>query len=228
MRTVTLRPGGPLLSGAVYGCLLNIQDELDRLGDAINEAPYNGAPTGPVLYVKTPNTQVADGTPVVIPDDVESVRVGATLGVIIKDTLTRATVDQARAAIAGYTLVNDLTVPHDSLFRQPLKQKCRDGFCPIGPQMAYSADLPDPDHLTLRALVNGECRREWQLDRLVRPVAELLAGISDFTSLCPGDLILVGVFPDAPLAQAGDTVAVEADGLGRLENRLVKEGESAR
>ena len=104
MTSVTLRPGGPLLSGAVYGCLLNVQDELDRLGDAINEAPYNGAPTGPVMYVKTPNTQVADGTPVVIPADVDQVRVGATLGVVIKDTLTRADAEQALAGIAGYTI----------------------------------------------------------------------------------------------------------------------------
>ncbi|GAA5120547.1 fumarylacetoacetate hydrolase family protein [Alloalcanivorax gelatiniphagus] len=228
MTSVTLRPGGPLLSGAVYGCLLNVQEELDRLGDAINEAPYNGAPTGPVMYVKTPNTQIAAGEPVPIPADVDQVRVGATLGVVIKNTLTRASADQARAAIAGYTLVNDVTVPHESLFRQPLKQKCRDGFCPIGPNLVDAADLPDPDGLTVRALVNGECRQQWRLAELVRPVATLLADLSDYTSLYPGDLILVGVSPDAPLAGAGDTVAVEIDGLGRLENPLVREGENAR
>lgn len=228
MTSVTLRPGGPLLSGAVYGCLLNVQEELDRLGDAINEAPYNGAPTGPVMYVKTPNTQIAAGEPVPIPADVDQVRVGATLGVVIKNTLTRASADQARAAIAGYTLVNDVTVPHESLFRQPLKQKCRDGFCPIGPHLVDAADLPDPDGLTVRALVNGECRQEWRLAELVRPVATLLADLSDYTSLYPGDLILVGVSPGAPLAGAGDTVAVEIDGLGRLENPLVREGENAR
>ena len=228
MTSVTLRPGGPLLSGAVYGCLLNVQEELDRLGDAINQAPYHGAPSGPVLYVKTANTQIAAGQPVPIPSDVEQVRVGAALGVVIKDTLTRAGVEQARAAIAGYTLVNDVTVPHDSLFRQPLKQKCRDGFCPIGPGLVDAADLPDPATLTVRAFVNGDCRHQWRLDQLVRPVSTLLADISDFTSLYPGDLIIVGVSPDAPLAGAGDTVAVEIDGLGRLENRLVSEGEDAR
>ncbi|MFB4202958.1 Homoprotocatechuate catabolism bifunctional isomerase/decarboxylase [wastewater metagenome] len=223
MTSTTLRPGGPLLSGAVYGCLLNVRDELDRLGDAIDEPPYNGAPTGPVLYVKTPNTHIAAGAPVPIPADVDRVRVGASLGVVIRDTLTRADTGQAAAAIAGYTLVNDVTVPHESLFRHPLKQKCRDGFCPIGPWLVDAADLPDPATLSVRAFVNGECRHEAGLDRLVRPVATLLADISDFTSLYPGDLILAGVSPDVPLAGPGDTVAVEIDGLGRLVNPLVRE-----
>ncbi len=223
MTSMTLSPGAPALSGAVYGCLLNVQDEIAQLGAAIDQPPYNGAPTGPVLYVKTPNTLISAGAPVPIPADVEAVRVGATLGVVIKDTLTRAGVDLARAAIAGYTLANDITVPHDSLFRQPLKQKCRDGFCPIGPSLVDVADLPDPSSLTVRAYVNGECLHEARLDQLVRPVATLLADISDFTSLYPGDLILVGVSSGAPLARAGDTVAVEIDGLGRLENPLVWE-----
>lgn len=225
MTTMTLCPGGPLLSGSVYGCLLNVQEELDRLGDAINKAPYNGMPTGPVLYVKSPNTQIASGQPVPIPANVDQIRLGAALGIVIKETLTRANADQARKAIAGYTLVNDITVPHDNLFRQPLKQKCRDGFCPIGPWLVCAGDLPDPTTLTVRTYVNGECKHELRLDQLVRPVATLLADISDFTSLYPGDLILAGVSPSAPLAGVGDTVAVEIDGLGWLENPLVREGE---
>lgn len=227
MTSDILRPGGPLLSGSVYGCLLNVREELDRLGDAIYEAPYHGVPTGPVLYVKTPNAQIATGQPVPIPDDVDQVQVGAALGIVIKTTLTRANAAQALEAIAGYTLVNDITVPHDSLFRQPLKHKCRDGFCPIGPWLVSASDLPDPATFTVRTYVNGACRHEFRLDQLVRPVATLLAEISDFTSLYPGDLILAGVSPSAPLAGVGDVLAIEIDGLGRLENPLVREGEQA-
>ncbi|AFT69643.1 4-hydroxyphenylacetate degradation bifunctional isomerase/decarboxylase, HpaG1 subunit [Alloalcanivorax dieselolei B5] len=211
------------VTGAVYGCLLNFQCELDQLGERIHQPPYNGPPTGPVVYVKTPNTHIASGVPVPIPDDVRQVRVGPALGVLIGETLCRANADQARSAIVGYTVVNDITVPHDSLFRQPLKHKCRDGFCPIGPWLVDADDLPDPATLTMRAYVNGECRHESRLDQLVRPVATLLADISDFTSLYPGDLVLAGVPTGTPLAGAGDTVAVEIDGIGRLENPLVRE-----
>ncbi|WP_417579007.1 fumarylacetoacetate hydrolase family protein [Nitrincola sp.] len=221
----TLRPGRAPLSGSVYGCLLNFQQELQRLGDAINEPPYNGPPTGPVMYVKTPNTHISAGEPIPLPEEVEQVIIGATLGIVIKHTLTRASVEQAKAAIAGYTLVNDITIPHTSLFRQPLMQKCRDGFCPIGPSLVDVNELPDPSTFVLRTYVNGECKHEQRLDQLVRPVATLLADISDFTSLYPGDLILAGVPVDMPLAKAGDMVAVEMDGLGRLENPLVREAD---
>lgn len=209
-------------TGSVYGCLLNFQCEWDRLGTTINEPPYNGAPTGPVVYVKTPNTHVAFGADIAVPAGVD-VTVGAALGIVVGETMTRASPQQAARSITAYTVVNDITIPHGSLFRHPIKYKCRDGFCPIGPWLVPASDVPDPSALNVRAFVNGELRQERSLADLVRPVATLLADLSDFTSLYPGDIVLAGVAAEPPRARAGDVVAVEIDNVGRLENTLIEE-----
>ena len=103
------------VSGAVYGTLLNFRQELEALGDKVNQPPYGGMPTAPVMYLKTPNTHIAHGAPVVLPAEVEQVQVGAALGIVIGRAASRVEESEAMSFISGYTLVNDITVPHDSL-----------------------------------------------------------------------------------------------------------------
>ena len=124
--------------------------------------------------------------------------------------------------VAGYCIVNDVTVPHASLLRPPMKQKCRDGFCPIGPLVPASA-VANPAALEIRSYVDGELRHTANTATLRRSVARLIADVSEFMSLAPGDLLLVGVPHGVPRARAGQSIAIEIDGLGRLENTLVRE-----
>jgi 5-oxopent-3-ene-1,2,5-tricarboxylate decarboxylase / 2-hydroxyhepta-2,4-diene-1,7-dioate isomerase len=72
-------------------------------------------------------------------------------------------------------------------------------------------------------LVDGQLVQTTHTSELVRPIARLLADVTDFMTLSPGDILAVGAAAPAPRARAGQTVAIEIDGIGRIENRLVPE-----
>ena len=209
--------------GCVYGAALNFRGLRDSLEAAFHLPPHGAPPRAPVLYIKPRNTLLAHGLPVPLPAGVETVEVGATLGVVIGRAATRLPLDHAAEVIGGYTIVNDVTIPHSSLFRPPLRFKCRDGFCPIGPWVVPGDALPSPDALAIRAYVNGELKMRNSTANLHRSVAQLISDVTAFMTLRAGDVLLVGVPENPPLARAGDVMAVEIDGIGRLENRLVLE-----
>src|SRR2546429_8732799 len=90
------------LSGTLYGVLLNHQTALQALGDAINQPPYQGAPKGPVLYIKPRNTLAVGGEPVAVPPGVAEVEVGATTGLLIGRPACRPSPERALVQVAGY------------------------------------------------------------------------------------------------------------------------------
>jgi 5-oxopent-3-ene-1,2,5-tricarboxylate decarboxylase / 2-hydroxyhepta-2,4-diene-1,7-dioate isomerase len=213
--------------GNIYGVALNFRGALAALGNAIEAPPYQSPPRAPILYLKPRNTRIGYGVPIPIPADVEAVAVGATLGVVLGQNAYRVPVNDAAQFIAGYTIVNDVTIPHESYYRPALKQKCRDGFCPIGPWIVERDQLGSADALAIRAYVNGKLALENTTANLIRPIHQLIADISAFMTLAAGDVLLVGLPENLPLARAGDRIAVEIDGLGRLENPLVAEAPMA-
>ncbi len=211
----------------VVGALLNFRGAWQAMEPAMHKEPHFKPPVHPVLYIKPANTWSLPGRDIVLPAEVEEVEVGATLGIVFKRTAARVRVDQALSFVAGYVVVNDVTVPHTNILRPPLRQKCRDGFCPIGP-MTDASQVVDPDALELRAYVNGELRQSSTTANLMRSVAQLISDVSEYMSLCAGDILLVGVPEGAPRARPGDEVSVEIAGLGRITNPVVREqGESA-
>jgi 5-oxopent-3-ene-1,2,5-tricarboxylate decarboxylase/2-hydroxyhepta-2,4-diene-1,7-dioate isomerase len=214
--------------GNVYGVALNFRGALAALGNATAAAPYQSPPRAPILYLKPRNTRIGYGVPIPIPAGVEAVAVGATLGVVLGRNTYRASASEASQCIAGYTLVNDVTIPHDSYYRPALKQKCRDGFCPIGPWIVEREQLGSADALAIRAYVNGKLALENTTANLIRPISQLIVDISAFMTLAAGDVLLVGLPENLPLARAGDRVAVEIEGIGRLENPLVAEAPATR
>lgn len=211
----------PPVVGTVYGAALNFRGVLAALGDAVERAPYKAPPRAPVLYIKPDNTFIGWGAPIPLDDDVSEIVVGATVGVVIGRTACNIESGNALSYVCGYVPVNDVTIPHESYFRPAIYNKTRDGFCPMGPWIVDAAFVTDPDSLVIRAFVNGELRFEGSTADLVRPVATLLADISAFMTLSPGDVVLVGLPHGLPTARVGDRVAVEIDGVGRLENPIV-------
>lgn len=210
----------------VVGALLNFRGAWAAMEPAMHREPHHRPPQYPVLYLKPANTWRRDGDAIVLPRGVDEIEVGATLGVVMARSTARVTEAQALAHVAGYVAVNDVTVPHTSVLRPPIKQKCRDTFCPIGTP-ASAAGVPAPDDLTLKAYVNGELKMSHGLRELVRPVARLISEVSEFMTLEEGDILLVGVPEDAPRARAGDRVAVEIEGVGRVGNPVVAAGASS-
>jgi len=208
--------------GCVYGVALNYRPALESLADVFNRPPHGKPPVAPVLYIKPRNTWASHLEPVPLPDGVEAVEVGATVGIVFARDAHCVPEQAAEDVIAGYVIANDVTIPHSSLFRPPLRFKCRDGFCPIGEFVARD-DAPSVDALEFRAYVNGELCMTANTAGLHRGVARLIADVTEFMTLRGGDVLLLGVPPTPALARAGDLMTVEAEGLGRLENRLVPE-----
>ena len=209
------------LSGTVYGALLNQRTALEALGDAIDKPPYKGAPKAPVLYIKPRNTLASSGDPVTVPPGVAELEIGAALGLVVGRPACHIEVDGALEYLAGYVIVNDVSVPHLPYYRPSIRFKAQDGFCPLGPRVAARAAVANPDALAIRVYIDGQLKQIATTSELVRPVARLLADVTEFMTLSPGDVLAVGVAAPAPRVRPGQRVCIEIDGLGRLENPFV-------
>ena len=142
----------------------------------------------------------------------ERVDYEAELGVVIGVTRSPGvSVENALEAVAGYICANDVTardLQHGD--GQWTRGKSLDTFCPVGPALVPAAEIPDPQALGIRAILNGEVMQDSTTANMVFGVAEIVAFVSQAITLEPGDLILtgtpagVGVFRDPPvLLQAG-------------------------
>jgi 5-oxopent-3-ene-1,2,5-tricarboxylate decarboxylase / 2-hydroxyhepta-2,4-diene-1,7-dioate isomerase len=197
----------------VYGTLMNFRSELEALGAQMNEPPYGAPPKAPVLYIKPANTWSRHGAAIALPARVTQVEIGATIAMLMK----------APGEVAGYLLMNDLSIPHTSFFRPPVKCKCLDGFLGVGDTLLPAGAAVDPSLFRLEVRINGELKQSVDFAHLVRPARQLLADVSDFMTLGPGDVLMLGVDTGRPLARAGDRVEISAAGLGSLANTLVAE-----
>ena len=214
-------------SGTVYGTLLNDRDALAALGAAVHEAPYKAPPKSVVLYLKPRNTVAGPGDEVTVPADAPELEVGASVGLVIGRTACRLREVDALEHLAGYVIVADIGVPHSSFYRPQVRFKARDGTCPIGPRVVAPAAIGDIGRLGIRVYVDGRLAQQASTAGWIRPAARLLSDVTDFMTLRPGDVLMTGVPHGAPRVRAGQRVAIEIDGLGRLENRFVAEPEAA-
>jgi 5-oxopent-3-ene-1,2,5-tricarboxylate decarboxylase/2-hydroxyhepta-2,4-diene-1,7-dioate isomerase len=222
-----MSPSIPRLSGTVYTTLLNHRPQLAALGDAVHAAPYKAPPQHPVLGVKPRNTLAADGDALVVPPGFDAVEIGASLGLVIGRTACRITADEALSFLAGYVLVNEVSLPRPNHYRPSVRFMARDGYCPISATVVPTAEVAAPDDLGVRVWIDGVLVRHTTTGDRLRPVAALLADVTAFMTLQPGDVLTLGVAADAPLARIGQTAVVEIDGLGRLCNPVIAEGSRA-
>ena len=210
----------------VVGPLLNFRGAWQAMEPAMQREPHFKPPKHVVLYLKPANTFSGDGDAIVLPAGVDQVQVGATLGVVIGAPAARVGEAEAMDFVRGYVSVNDVTVPHTAVLRPPIKQKCRDTFCPIGAEVP-AARIADSGAVEIRAYVNGELKATNTTSNLIRSVPKLLAEVTEFMTLEAGDILLVGVPENVPVARAGDRVAVEIVGVGRVENPIQAEAGTA-
>lgn len=214
--------GLPATRGTVYGTLLNHHDALAALGEQVHAAPYKAPPKAPVLYIKPRNTWAEPGAAVGVPADAPELEMGATLGLVIGRTACRVSEADALGHVAGYVVMNDISVPHAAVYRPSMRFKCRDGFCPIGPVVPASTSI-DPDALAITVAIDGTVVQRSSTAGLIRPVARLLADVTEFMTLHPGDVLAVGVAAGSPRARAGQRVRITIEGVGELEHTLVAE-----
>ena len=197
--------------GTVYGALLNFQQEWQLRAPQMPEAPYKGAPKAPVLFIKTANTFTPSGGRIAMPSSVTEVDIGANL----------AWVFGADAKPVACVLLNDVSIPHESYYRPPVKFKCVDGFLGVGAK-ALSMSKVKTYAVVLRVKVNGHEVQRVNYADTVRKAQALLADISEFMTFQQGDVLMLGsdCLPDGkrPRAKAGDVVEISADGFDTLVN----------
>jgi 5-oxopent-3-ene-1,2,5-tricarboxylate decarboxylase / 2-hydroxyhepta-2,4-diene-1,7-dioate isomerase len=216
-----------LPSGTVYGTLLNFEREWRAWADQMDAAPYKGAPKAPVLYIKPANTWSANGADIPVPAHVPQVEIGATLAMVLEENSAIALVNAhllATNVVANWVLMNDLSIPHASFFRPPVKFKCLDGFLGVGaPRAATSVD--ESSGFSLQVRVNGMLVQSVDFAHLRRQAAQLLADVREFMDLQTGDVLMLGCDVcdngKRPLASVGDVIEITAPGFAPLVNRLV-------
>lgn len=204
--------------GTVYGVLLNFRREWTLWAPKMSAPPYQAPPQAPVLYVKTRNTFSAAGAAAPVPGPVQ---LGATLGLIVG-----AGHRGPLPGVAGCVLLDDLSLPHDSYYRPAIRQRNRDGFLVCGQPVAplTPAQLAA---LQIAVRLNGALVQRVDLCALMRDAATLLADVSAFMTLQPGDVLMLGTdcLADGtrPLACAGDRVEISAPGFAPLCHALIEE-----
>lgn len=205
------------LSGTVYGVLANDPRLVASLGDAVNQPPYKAPPQAPVLYVKPRNTLAAAGSRTELPTGEAAFELGAHLGLVIGRTACRVSTSQALSHLAGYLAVADLSLPHASYYRPSLRFKARDGSCVLGTSLTPASAVPAPDALSVHVSVGGQTAQSATTAGRVRGVAQLLADVTAFMTLRPGDVLLLGASLGAPLVRPGQSWRIEIAGLPALE-----------
>jgi 5-oxopent-3-ene-1,2,5-tricarboxylate decarboxylase/2-hydroxyhepta-2,4-diene-1,7-dioate isomerase len=217
-----------LPAGTVFGCALNVRAERARLTEEFTREPYKSAPRTPVFTIKPANTWSTGGAPVVVPAGATHVRPAAALGAVVGTRVRRANVAQARAAIAGWRLVNDLALPFASYYRPALRFACRDGFCVLGPIVAVRAttgqrlsEAVDASDAVLHTRIDGRTVASLPISDLVLGLPDLIAAASEFMTLEAGDLMLAGG------ASAADTHGTLASAGQWVEVALTDSGDRA-
>jgi 2-keto-4-pentenoate hydratase/2-oxohepta-3-ene-1,7-dioic acid hydratase in catechol pathway len=174
----------------------------------------NEVPKEPLLFFKPPSAIIGPGEHVVLPPESERVEHESELGVVIGRRIRRATRDEAKAAVYGYTCVCDVTARDlQKKDGQWTRAKGFDTFCPVGPWIETDLDVSD---LEVKCTVDGAVRQQGRTSQMMFDVPTLIAYVSAAMTLEPGDLIVTGT-PEGvgPLAP-GNRVTVAVERIGEL------------
>jgi 2-keto-4-pentenoate hydratase/2-oxohepta-3-ene-1,7-dioic acid hydratase in catechol pathway len=183
-------------------------------------------PEKPVVFAKLTGCICGPGDPIVLPPDTKEVDYEAELAVVMGRRCRGVSASDALGYVAGYTCLNDVSArDFQRGDGQWVRAKSQDSFGPMGPYLVTGEDIPDPQTLPIRSLVNGKIMQDSNTDKMIFGVRELVAFISRGITLEPGDVIStgtphgVGFARNPPIfLKAGDQVVVEIEGIGKLIN----------
>lgn len=228
VEALPLVPGTPRLGpciGAVGKLIcvgLNYADHAAESGAAI--------PAEPIVFFKATSAIAGPNDDLVLPRGSRKVDWEVELCLVIGRRVTHADEAEARAAIAGYCLINDISERAWQLERggQWVKGKSADGFAPLGPWLVTCDSIDDPSDLRLWLEVDGHRYQDSTTGQMIFKPAFLVSYLSQFMSLQPGDLIATGTPPGVGLGQKppvylrpGQTIRLGIDGLGVQTQRVV-------
>ena len=187
-------------------------------------------PAEPVLFMKTTSALIGCNDAVVLPQGSQKSDWEVELGVVIGSRARYVSEADALAHVAGYCVVNDLSEREYQLERGGTwdKGKGCDTFGPVGPWMVTADEVADPQALAMWLEVNGKRMQNGSTGTMIFGVAELVAYVSRFTTLWPGDLITTGTPPGVAMGmkptpqylKAGDTMKLGIAGLGEQTQKV--------
>ena len=192
-------------------------------------------PANPVLFLKNSGSLQNPGDPIVLPRRLRSDQVDyeCELAVVIGRRCHNVRRAEALAHVAGYTCANDVSA-RDWQRNGGGGQWCRGKtfatFCPLGPAIVTPDEIPDPNQLAIRTILNGETLQDWNTSDMIFDVPTLIEFLSASMILNPGTVILTGTphgvgFARTPpvFLKPGDSVTIEIEKIGRLTNPVVEE-----
>lgn len=194
-------------------------------------------PKYPSLFLRTPFGQSAHGEPLMRPPESVQFDYEGEIAIIIGQRGRRVPKEEGMRYIAGYSCFNEGSVrdwmKHGVYNVTAGKNFERSGA--FGPWIATPDEIRDPHDMRIMTRVNGEVRQDDTTANMIFPFEELIAYVSTFTTIEPGDVIVTGTptgagvrFDPPKWLKAGDVVEVEVEGVGTLRNEVVDEEESAR
>lgn len=217
----------PIVPTAVYCTGLNYRKHAEETGSRI--------PRVPVLFMKAPSAVQNPGDPIFIPTQLASHEVDyeCELAVVIGKTAKNVSKEKALEYVAGYTCANDVSA-RDWQVRFGGSQWCRgktfDTFLPLGPCLVTPDEIPDPNALVIRTLLNGEIMQEESTSDMIFDIPSLIEFFSGSTTLLPGTVILTGTPQGVGMARKppvwlkpGDKVTIEIEKIGSLVNPVALE-----
>lgn len=185
----------------------------------------------PRIIFKVPSSIADPGAVIPKPALVQKMDFEVELAVIIGAFASQVSHDDALDCVAGYTVLNDLSAREFQFDISPPQTtfaKSLDGFCPLGPWMVTSDEVPNPQDLWVRTWLNGQPMQEGHTADMLFTVRDLIAYVSQYITLEPGDILAtgtpagIGAFRQPPIwLQRGDVLRMEVTGVGVLENRIV-------
>ncbi len=200
----------------------NYADHIRELGNM----PLGGdLPTEPGLFLKALNTLTGPGDDIPYPSWTQDLQFEGELAVVIGRTLRGVRPEDALDHVLGYTCAVDVTArDKQKTDLQWVRGKSADGFCPVGPWLETDVD---PTDVGLRTVVNNQVRQDGRTSDMIFPVADVLAYISRFMTLGPGDLVLTGTPEGVGKLEVGDVIEVSVEGIGTLVNQVAAEDDAA-
>lgn len=192
-------------------------------------------PDNPMLFIKSGNTLNHPFDPIPIPRRSSEVDYEAELCVVIGKTAKHVSRAEALNYVLGYTCANDVSA-RDWQRQKKLgggqfaRGKSFDGFCPLGPCLVTADEIPNPNALRLKTILNGQVMQDHTTGDMIFDVPALIESLSSTMTLRPGTVILTGTPQGVGFARTppvwlkpGDTVVVEIEKIGRLENPVMAE-----
>ncbi|MBT3671058.1 MAG: fumarylacetoacetate hydrolase family protein [Chloroflexi bacterium] len=190
-------------------------------------------PHYPILFHKVASSVIGHNQSIKIPKISKAVQYEGELAVVIGERAKQVSIESALDYVAGYTIANDVgAIDVQERSTQWTSGKMFDTFCPLGPTLVTSDEIPSPEDLGISTKLNGVLVQSASTGEMIFGVRELVSYISELTTLEPGDIILtgspkkVGDFPDPRiLLKPGDLISIDIEKIGLLSNSVVAEVE---